>query len=535
MADRLFGITDPGKVRDNNEDVFIAFEIAGKQFDRSQDAVSQFIVAGVVDGVGGYAGGEVAAALTEETILIELSAVGQDIMAQLVKTFNVANEKIIAEKQGNQELSDMACVATLTVVDKLNNELHYIHVGDTRLYLFRDNSLIKISHDQSFVGFLEDSGRLTEAAAMAHPKRNQINQALGLDSRSAMTDTYFETGSSPFLPGDLILLCSDGLTDLVPKSIITDTLNTTHSLKNKAEKLIHAANEAGGKDNITVVLVKNDNPPVSHSIAVPLVNEGEKKVRNHPDLSPEGKSGSTAVDTYNTIDSSSDTLKRNADTINRVADIADDKPETIKNKPETINKKTEDGNTIYKAVPAAKRNHKLTIILAIVCLLFITATAVLYYKQLNEEHKQYQKTAVLTPVVNSLEKSLRDTLAAFKGDTLNLSGSKFKTPVILTQALTINKDSLVIKGADLILRSDSSYKGPALIFSAKSKYIKIDQLILENFYTGIISSPNVADLKNVRFNNVKYPLQLMFEFPDHSFINGRLTRRVYQADSLAKK
>lgn len=514
MADRLFGITDPGKVRDNNEDVFIALELAGKQSADTAHTGSQFIIAGVIDGVGGYAGGEVAAALTEETILTELSVIGKDTIAQLVQTFILANEKIITEKQGNQELSDMACVATLAVVDKVNNELHYIHVGDTRLYLFRDNSLIKISHDQSFVGFLEDSGRLTEAAAMAHPKRNQINQALGLDSRAAMTDTYFETGSSPFLPGDLILLCSDGLTDLVSKTTISTILNAADTLKVKGEKLISAANDAGGKDNITVVLVKNDNPPVTHHISRPVVNQADKEVGsyssvNHDAGVRDAEIGNAGIKNTEGIAENS----RNSTGTAHSSTIADQKSKPV----------------------AVKKKNTLTIILSIVCLLFIATTGILYYKQLNEEHKQYQKAAVLTPAVNSLEKTLRDTLASFKGDTLNLSSAQFKTPVLLTQALTINKDTLVIKGAELILKSDSSYKGPALILSAQCKYIKIDQLVLENFHTGIVSSPNVADLKNVRFNNVKYPLQLMFEFPDHSFVNGRLTRRVYQADSLAKK
>ena len=492
MADRLFGITDPGKVRDNNEDVFIALELVDRKVTSTENASSQFIIAGVIDGVGGYAGGEVAAALTEETILTELSVIKKDIIGQLVQTFILANEKVITEKQGNQELSDMACVATLALVDKLNNEFHYIHVGDTRLYLFRDNSLIKISHDQSFVGFLEDSGRLTETAAMAHPKRNQINQALGLDSRAAMTDTYFETGSSPFLPGDLILLCSDGLTDLVSKTTISIVLNGTDTLKIKGEKLISAANDAGGKDNITVVLVKNDNPPVTHHISRPLINQTNSGSAVGQDAGVKNNKGSSALTGQTST------------------------------------------SAVYKSIPVKKKST-LTIILSILCLLFIAATAILYYKQLNEEHKQYQKTAVLTPVVSSSEKSLRDTLASFKGDTLNLSAARFKTPVLLTQPLTIHKDTLVIQGAGLTLKSDSSYKGPAVILSAQCKYIKIDQLVLENFQTGIVSSPNVADLKNVLFNNVKYPLQLMFEFPDHSFVNGRLTRRVYQADSLAKK
>ena len=104
----------------------------------------------------------------------------------------------------------MACVLTLAVVDIEKNKFYYAHVGDTRLYLFRDNTLVKVSKDHSFVGFLEESGRLTEEAAMQHPKRNEINKALGLGVKFSASDDYIETGESPFLPGDLLLLCSDG-------------------------------------------------------------------------------------------------------------------------------------------------------------------------------------------------------------------------------------------------------------------------------------------------------------------------------------
>jgi serine/threonine protein phosphatase PrpC len=107
----------------------------------------------------------------------------------------------------------------MALVDIANNKFYYTHVGDTRLYLFRD-SLVKVSRDHSFVGFLEDNGKLSEEAAMRHPKRNEINKALGFDAQIASKD-YIETGESPFLPGDMLLLCSDGLTDMVNNSAIT--------------------------------------------------------------------------------------------------------------------------------------------------------------------------------------------------------------------------------------------------------------------------------------------------------------------------
>ncbi|HEY0177665.1 MAG TPA: protein phosphatase 2C domain-containing protein [Pedobacter sp.] len=498
MADHLFGITDTGKVRENNEDVFIAEEVMK----------GQFTIAGVIDGVGGYEGGEIAAALTREVVLNELTLVGGDIITQLILAFNLANEEIVARKLEDQQLVNMACVATIAVIDRQNNQFHYIHVGDTRLYLFRDNSLIKISHDQSFVGFLEDSGRITEEEAMQHPKRNQINQALGLESLEEKSDNYFETGSSPFLPGDILLLCSDGLTDLVDKKSITAALAADSKLKVKAGKLVDEANKAGGKDNVTVVLARNDKTPVKHEISPPVADLFTPvPVPETNDLKPQVQQE----------------LKPDTGTIN----------ETI-----PVLNKGNDADPVIKIT----HNHKgLIILLSALCLLFLTAALWLFFTsppvklkgsgQLNAVHP-----TPLNPYLNPQEKMISDTLSRLKGDTLILSGKLVKSPVRLSRALSINRDTLIIKtSGDIVFQRDPAYKGPALILSAACKYIVIDRLVLENFETGIVSYKNVMDLKNVRFDGVKTPLQVLFEFPDHSFVNGRVSKRAYQADSLAKK
>ncbi|HYK54862.1 MAG TPA: PP2C family serine/threonine-protein phosphatase, partial [Flavisolibacter sp.] len=190
MAENFFGITDTGRQRNNNEDAFIAQSILNRQF----------IVACVIDGVGGYEGGEVAAAIARETILQALKKSPDNLLHTMQQAFASANEKIYQERVASGKNSSMACVATLAVVDIKNNKLSYVHVGDTRLYLFRDHSLIKITKDQSFVGFLEDSGRLPEQEAMKHPKRNEINKALGFDQPAGFYNDYIETGESPFLP-----------------------------------------------------------------------------------------------------------------------------------------------------------------------------------------------------------------------------------------------------------------------------------------------------------------------------------------------
>jgi len=270
MDNNVFGQTDIGRVRDNNEDAFLAEELLH----------SGFILGCVIDGVGGYDGGEVAAEITKECIKRNLfSITAEDPIPRMIATLKLANDEIYNRKQLDPSLEKMACVLTLVLADVENNKFYYAHVGDTRLYLLRDNVLVKITQDHSFVGFLEDSGRLTESAAMSHPKRNEINQALGFDSTDAMKNDFIESGESPFLPGDTLLLCSDGLTDRIDKDQLTILLTNHATLKAATASLIDAANEAGGHDNITVVLVKNNTAPLKHqaskpqSKTVPVINE----------------------------------------------------------------------------------------------------------------------------------------------------------------------------------------------------------------------------------------------------------------------
>ncbi len=264
MAENFAGITDTGLMRENNEDTFIAERILD----------DTCIMACVIDGVGGYAYGEVAAAVARETILAYFSKPSDDMASMLKASLIAANDRIFDEKLRDSDYDRMACVLTLAVVDAQNNQFLYAHLGDTRLYLLRDGSLIKIARDHSFVGFLEDTGRLSEAAAMRHPKRNEINKALGFQKQIDLPDDYIETGKSPFLPGDMLLLCSDGLTDLVPKADITTVLTGSGSLAEKAAELVAEANRKGGKDNITVVLVHHDKPRTEHTPILPNHRNG---------------------------------------------------------------------------------------------------------------------------------------------------------------------------------------------------------------------------------------------------------------------
>jgi len=242
MDETIFGLTDTGRERANNEDAFVIRH-------------GRWPLAAVIDGVGGYEGGEVAAALAGQ-VLERLPDRVPEADA-LRRAFLEAHRAIVSAKRERPQLASMACVLTCVWLDEDAGRLTYAHVGDTRLYLYRDGTLVKLSHDHSFVGLLEDSGRISEMEAMQHLKRNEVDRALGFADPLPDPEQYIETGNSPFLPGDQLLLCSDGLTDLVDAATITGILRNANAQQQAAEALVDAANHQGGRDNITVVLVQH--------------------------------------------------------------------------------------------------------------------------------------------------------------------------------------------------------------------------------------------------------------------------------------
>ncbi len=240
--------TDTGMVRQNNEDNFIEYLSP----DRS------WMVLGAIDGVGGYEGGEVAAQICKDIVESGIARLGEKILTNpqgyLKQALTAANNVIREERLRKPELSKMSCVATFALMDVRSQLLFYVHVGDTRGYLYRNGELIKFTRDHSVVGYLEDSGSILEQDALNHPRRNEILKMLG-EKQLDMKDTeYIETGSHSFYAGDIVLFCSDGLTDLVNRASITETLAKPLSPHEKVKNLIAKANNLGGKDNITVAL-----------------------------------------------------------------------------------------------------------------------------------------------------------------------------------------------------------------------------------------------------------------------------------------
>ncbi|HEY1497075.1 MAG TPA: protein phosphatase 2C domain-containing protein [Candidatus Solibacter sp.] len=234
--------SDRGLVREQNEDRYWV--------DAERGA---FLV---VDGIGGQAGGERAA----ETAVAAISATVRDAgegtaPAELVGVaIAAANNCIYTQAREHPELAGMACVLTLALVE--GEQVTIGHVGDSRLYVIADGAIRKVTSDHSPVGQVEDAGELTEAEAMAHPRRNEVFRDVGSRPRAADEGEFVEICRCE-LPGDgAMLLCSDGLSDhLTSRRIQEIAERYDGDATQTARRLVEAANEAGGRDNITVVFV----------------------------------------------------------------------------------------------------------------------------------------------------------------------------------------------------------------------------------------------------------------------------------------
>jgi protein phosphatase len=244
------GATDVGRKRVNNEDAFAI---------RPGDGL--YVVA---DGMGGHSSGEVAAQLAVGTILgfFKDTTLGEEstwpyaydenlsfAANKLVTAIATANDQIQAYASGHPESRGMGTtvVAVLIADDKATLS----HVGDSRAYLFRDGKLQLLTMDHSWVGEQIRHGYLTEAEAVNHPFRNVITKALGTREQAQADVTELK-----LLPGDRLLLCSDGLNSMITDEIIGAAMARNEDLEATCQHLIEKANEGGGDDNITVVLIE---------------------------------------------------------------------------------------------------------------------------------------------------------------------------------------------------------------------------------------------------------------------------------------
>ena len=247
MKIEFFGETNQGMVRQNNEDCFIAQYIWDEKF----------LLCAVIDGMGGYEGGEVASDLARTTLLKSLEAYPSgDIFGALKQAFIDANNEIVRYRQASPMYSSMGCVATVGLFDLTDPKLFLVHVGDSRLYRFQGGNLEKLSHDHSLVGYREEIGDLTEEEAMKHPNRSVISRSVGDSFHFVEDDDFLETSIFPIYADSDFLFCSDGLSDMLRSQQIASVLATDKPVKEKVEELIKDTNEAGGKDNVTVVIAQ---------------------------------------------------------------------------------------------------------------------------------------------------------------------------------------------------------------------------------------------------------------------------------------
>lgn len=246
--------TDVGRMRDRNEDSVLVFT-AAQDGDDIRPSFGLFVL---TDGMGGHRSGEVASSLAARVTAHHIARrcylpalVGEDRDADqpaltevLIEAVRVANGAVSQRVPGGG--------TTLTCALVLNSQAYIAHVGDTRAYLLSDDGLEQITHDHSLVERLVQTGQLTREDAATHPQRNVLYRSVGQNGRLDV-DTHVRKIPS----GQYLLLCSDGLWDMVGAADITAVVKQSPSPQGACERLVAAANEAGGRDNVTLILWKS--------------------------------------------------------------------------------------------------------------------------------------------------------------------------------------------------------------------------------------------------------------------------------------
>jgi protein phosphatase len=219
----------------------------------------------VADGMGGAKAGEVASAMAAEAFEGESDS-DEPAEAQLSRILREANRRIYELAVSDDSHRGMG--TTVTAAKVTGDEVSLGHVGDSRAYRLRDGELEQLTRDHSLVAELERSGQITPEAAEHHPQRSIITRALGPEP-DVQVDTYTLAGRD----GDLFLICSDGLTSMISDDELGSILRSADSLEDAAESLVRAANQSGGKDNITVVMFRLGNGDGDGATASPREDE----------------------------------------------------------------------------------------------------------------------------------------------------------------------------------------------------------------------------------------------------------------------
>jgi serine/threonine protein phosphatase PrpC len=232
--------TNQGRIRTSNEDSFVVDAEAG--------------LALVADGMGGHAAGEIASQMASSSIrewIVSHRADGQDAAAMLREAVLDANTRVYEAQRRDRSLAGMGSTLT-SILFESGGRYHIAHVGDSRAYRLREGMLEQLTRDHSLVWHLYENGVLEKSELSRHPQKNLITRSVGT---YLQVDIDIEKGEGH--PGDVYLLCTDGLTDGVGEEELQATLSRPHLTPQEiAEILVDAANKAGGPDNITAVVIK---------------------------------------------------------------------------------------------------------------------------------------------------------------------------------------------------------------------------------------------------------------------------------------
>ena len=242
---KIYAETDIGMVRKMNQDAYYISE--------ENDNYKLCILA---DGMGGYTGGEIASRLAcmstakyiKENFESETQYTKEEIMEIIKKAMEYANEIVYEKSKQEKELEQMG--TTLEVCLIYNNRVHIGHIGDSRIYRIRQNIMRKITVDHSYVQKLVKDGTITKEEAINHPKKNMLMKALGCEEN--IEPDIMVKG---FNENDILLMCSDGLTNMISEQEIYNIIAA--DIQNAAKRLIKKAKELGGYDNITVIIIEN--------------------------------------------------------------------------------------------------------------------------------------------------------------------------------------------------------------------------------------------------------------------------------------
>ena len=260
---RVFGRTDVGQVREHNEDNFLVADLTRQrrsllENDREQTVGPRGTLFGVCDGMGGAAAGEIASQLAVD-VIYERMIEGEgprdrnQLARRLIRAIEVAGGRIYQESKADRARRGMGTTATIAAL--LDSHLFLGQVGDSRGYLLRGTQFVQVTRDQSLVNQLIESGQLTEEEAETFEHNNIILQALGTSDTVQVDLTYVELRR-----GDVLLLCSDGLSGMIRPNEMREVLETLRDPLEACKVLTEQANQSGGHDNITCIVAVFDGP-----------------------------------------------------------------------------------------------------------------------------------------------------------------------------------------------------------------------------------------------------------------------------------